>query len=300
MGGEALKVGAKYGDEALDLIKLYGVDAAQIILKYGDEGIAILQKYGDDAINLSKDHGDVAIKLMKAVDPKAAKKLLESLDDDVLDYALQQEPDVVAALSRWSEKDLREHGLELTLRAKKDAKVLANVKRLIASGPIDPKNLTQEQQTLINAITANSTQYADEGQVVLGKWVDYGSGFVESAQNTGSVHYNPHPDMWNLLGDLGKENRSEVAWLINKQVVQRAIDKGLPFEYTLNGIPFNKSAREQEAVEAIFAGTTNTEIMNILKLDYVPIRMQELLELKKAGYKYSFDEITKSYILILP
>ena len=279
---------------------MYGVDAAQIILKYGDDGIAILQKYGDDAINLSKDHGDVAIKLMKAVDPKAAKKLLGSLDDDVLHYALQQEPDAVAALSRWSEKDLREHGLELALRAKEDAKVLANVKTLIASGPIDPKRLTQEQQTLINAIAVNSTQFADEGQVVLGKWVDYGNGFVECAQNTGSVHYNPHPDMWNLLGDLSKENRSEVAWLINKQVVQTAIDKGLPVEYTLNGIPATIIDNERAAVGAIFSSKTDAEIMRILKLDYMPIRMKELQELQKAGYELAFDETTNSYILSMP
>ena len=278
LGGETLEIVAKYGDEALDLIKLYGVDAAQIILKYGDEGI----------------------KVMKAVDPEAAKKLFETLDDDVLDYALQQGHDVVAVLSRWSEADLKEHGVELALRAKKDAKVLAHIKKLITLGPIDPKRLTQEQEALINAIAANSTQFTDEGQVVLGKWVDYSSGFVEHAQATGSVHYNPHPDMWNILGDLSKENRSEVAWLINKQVVQTAIDKGLPVEYTLNGIPIENLTDESTAVEAIFAGAADTEIMNILQSKSLPIRMKELQELQKAGYKLAFDEATNSYILILP
>src|SRR5688500_1494058 len=285
-------IAKELGGETLEIVARYGDDATQIIFTYGDDGIAVLQKYGGDAINLIKDHGDVAIKIMKVVDPEAAKKLLESLDDDVLDYALQQGPDAVAALSGWNEKDLIEHGVELALRAKKDAKVLADVKRLIASGPIDPKRLTQEQQTLINTITANSTQYADEGQVVLGKWVDYGSGFVESAQNTGSLHYNPHPDMWNLLGDLSKQNRSEVAWLINQQVVQTAIDKGLPFEYTLNGIPIENLTDEITAVELIFAGAADTEIMDILQSKSLPIRMKELQELQKAGYKLAFDEAT--------
>jgi hypothetical protein len=237
---------------------------------------------------------------MRAIDPKAAKKLLETLDDDVLDYAVQQGPDTVATLSRWSEKDLREHGVELALRAKKDAKVLAAVKRLIALGPIDPKNLRKEQQMLINEIAANSTQYTDEGQVVLGKWVDYGSGFVEYAQDTGSVHYNPHPDMWSMLGDLGEQNQSEVAWLINRQVVQTAIDKGLPIEYALNGIPVKDIAKESNAVEAIFAGATNKELMETLELDYLPIRMKELQELQKAGYEFAFDETTSSYILSMP
>jgi hypothetical protein len=293
-------IAKELGGETIEKLAQYGDDAAQIISRYGDDGIAVVQKYGGDAINLIKDHGDAAIKVMKEVDPKAAKKLLETLDDDVIDYAIQQGPDAVAVLSRWTEDDLREHGVELALRAKKDAKVLTCVKRLIALGPIDPKRLTQEQQTLIREIAANSTQYADEGQVVLGKWIDYGSGFVEHAQNTGSVHYNPHPDMWSMLGELGEQSQGQVAWLINRQVVQTGINKGIPFEYTLNGIPVKDIAKESNAVEAIFAGATNREIMETLGLDYLPIRMKELQELQKAGYEFAFDEITDSYILSLP
>ena len=206
----------------------------------------------------------------------------------------------MAALSRWSAKDLREHGVELALRAKKDAKVLADVKKLIALGPIDPKHLTKEQQALINAIAANSTQYANEGQVVLGKWVDYGSGFVETAQNTGSVHYNPHPDMWNLLGDLGGANQGEAAWLINQQVIQTGINKGLPFEYTLNGVPTKVIENEHNAIEAVFAGKTDAEILESLDVKVMPIRIKELRELKNAGYKLVFDEVNNSYILTMP
>lgn len=298
VGEEVLEGAARYGDEALDLITLYGADAARIIANYGDEGIAILQKYGDDAVDLVKDYGISAVKVMEAVDPEAARNLLKTLDDDVLDYALEQGPDAVSALSRWSAEDLRKHGVELALRAKKDAKALADVKKLLALGPIDPKHLTPEQRKLINEIAANSTQYADEGQVVLGKWVDSSSGFVEAAQDTGSVHYNPHPDLWNMLGDLGQESQDEVAWLINRQVVQTGINKGLPFEYTLSGIPVDKISREKAAFEAIFDGASNTELMSILKTDYLPVRIQEILELQKAGYKFSFDKVTNSYILV--
>jgi len=261
LGGETLEAVAKYGDEALSLVTLYGDDAGQIIMTYGDDGIAVLMKYGDDAIDLINDYGSSAIKVMEAVDLEDAKELLKILDADVLDYVIQQGPDAVAALSRWSADDLSEYGAELALRAKKDAEVLADVKKLIDLGSIDPKHLTQEQQALINAIAANSTQYADEGQVVLGKWVDIGSGFVEVAQDTGSVHYNPHPDMWNLLEGLGKENRNDVAWLINQQVIQTGIDKGLPFEYTLNGLPPDKIELEQYAIDKIWEGAPNTEMI---------------------------------------
>jgi hypothetical protein len=236
---------------------------------------------------------------MGAVAPKEAEKLLETLDNDVIDYVIQQGHDAVEALSYWKEKDLREHGVELALRAKKDAKVLADVKSLIELGPIDLKNLTEKQNALIKSIAANSTQYADAGQVVLGKWVDQSSGFVEHAQDTGSIYYNPHSAMWDMLGVLGKQNQEQVAWLINQQVVQTAVDKGLPIEYTLNGIPDDNMNNERAAVRAIFSGKTDAEIMQSLRRDYMPIRMRELQELQKAGYKITFDEVNNSYVLIL-
>ena len=89
---------------------------------------------------------------------------------------------------------------------------IGSLRKLTSLGPIDPRKLTAEQKALIDAIAANSTQYADNGQVVLGKWVDISNGFVQTAQETGSIHYNPHPDMWNSLGNLGEAQREEVAW----------------------------------------------------------------------------------------
>jgi hypothetical protein len=167
-------------------------------------------------------------------------------------------------------------------------------------GPIDPAHLTREQQNLIKEIAANSTQYTDEGQIVLGKWVDYGNGFTEVARETGSAHYNPHPDMWNLLEKLGDGNREEAAWLVNKQVIQTGIDKGLPFEYTLDGVPSRDVLNEQNAIQLIFSGKTDEEIKRALRLDYIPVRMKELQELQKADYMFVFDEISNSFIISLP
>jgi hypothetical protein len=213
---------------------------------------------------------------------------------------MKQGPDAISALSGWSEKELKEFGPELALRAKKDAKVLDAIKTLINSGSIDPKNLTIEQQNLINEIAENSMQYSDGGQIVLGKWVDYGNGFTSVARETGSVHYNPHPDMWKLLGDLGKENRSETAWLINKQVIQTGVDKALPFEYTLDGIPTDDVFTELSAIEMIFSGAADTEIKSALRVNKLPVRWQELGELQKAGYEFVFDEVNNTFIFSLP
>jgi hypothetical protein len=300
LSDDALYLIEQHSDDILPLLLKYQDDAVDIINAYGDEGIAILQKYGDEAVELVKNYGTPAVKVLGSVGPKAAEKLLKTLDDDVLEYAIKQESDAVEALSLWNVEDLETHGAELALRSKKDAEVLSEVKKLIALGPIDPKHLTDEQRVLIDAIAANSTQYADGGQVVLGKWIDISNGFVETAKDTGSVHYNPHPEMWNLLGGLGKENRGEVAWLINQQVVQTGINKGLPFEYALNGVPAKVVENEHNAIEAIFAGKTDEEILDILDLKVVPIRIRELKELKNAKYKFVFDEVNNSYIFAIP
>jgi hypothetical protein len=300
LSDDALRLIEQHGDDILPLLLKYQDDAVDIINAYGDEGVAILQKYGDDAIGLVKQYGTPAVKVITSVGPEAAETLLKTLDDDVLDYAIKEGPEAVEALSLWSANELETHGAELALRAKKDAKVLSDVKKLIALGPIDPKHLTDEQRVLIDAIAANSTQYADEGQVVLGKWVDISNGFVETAKDTGSVHYNPHPEMWNLLGGLGQENQGEVAWLINQQVVQTGINQGLPFEFTLNGVPANSVKNEITAIQAIFSGKTSTEITRILKSESMPIRMREIQELQKAGYEFIFDEVNNSYIFSLP
>jgi hypothetical protein len=258
---------------------------------------AHLQKKHQDLID---KHGQIAIDALGGLDPSHANKLLKTLDPDVLDYAIQQGPDAVNALSRWDEHDLQEHGPKLALRAKKDAQALAAVEKLVSSGPIDPDNLTSEQQALIKEIAEYSTQYPDGLQIVLGKWVDNGNGFVEYAQDTGSAHYNPHTEMWNMLGSLGEENQAKVAWLINREVVKTGVDKGMAFEYSLSGVPAEDIDNEHAAIEAVFSGKSNEEIASKLEKREIPIRMKELQELQKAGYGLTFDELTDSYILIKP
>jgi hypothetical protein len=109
--------------------------------------------------------------------------------------------------------------------------------------------------------------------------------------------------MWELLGELGKENRNETAWLVNKQVIQTGIDKGLPFEYTLDGISEDMLSNEMNAVQLIWNGADDVGVLKALddagRAD-IPIRMKELKELYRANYQLSYDAVSNSYILIKP
>jgi hypothetical protein len=151
---------------------------------------------------------------------------------------------------------------------------------------------------LIETIANNSIQYAYGSQMVLGKWVNYSDGFTKISRNTSSMHYNPHPEIWNTLEELGI-NRDVTAWLVNKQVVQTGIAKGLPINFTLEGIPVKEIETEKKVVDLIFSGTTDLEIMSALGIEKLAIRWQELIELQKAGYKL-VSNLDNSYIFSLP
>jgi hypothetical protein len=303
LGDNATELIAKHGDEIIPLLVKHGDDAVEVIEKYGDDGVEVLLKFGDESealFSLIRQKDEQAIQVLKATDFESAEKLFTTLDEDVLDYAIKEGPDAVSVLSRWSDEALIQYGPELALRSGNDAKALRAIEDLVNSGPINPLSLTNKQQELINAIAENSTQYNEASQIVLGKWVDFDSGFAEVARNTGSAHYNPHPDMWNLLEDLGDEQRKLTAWLINEQVIQTGIEKGAPFEYTLHGINLDNLDTERNAIEAIWTGATDSEIMKLLKSDYMPVRMNELKELYEAGYQVSFDSMADTFIFIKP
>jgi hypothetical protein len=109
--------------------------------------------------------------------------------------------------------------------------------------------------------------------------------------------------MWKLLGELGAEGREETAWLVNKQVIQIGVERGLPFEYTLNGINLDNLTNEMEAIQSIWNGADDIGILKALddaSRMNIPVRMKELKELYKAGYKLSYDAVTSSYIFIKP
>ncbi len=282
---------------AEDVVEKTSNNAVELIssltTKLGDDVTSInkvttlLQKYGDDAVNA-----------LASVDLATAQKMLQTLDQEALDNVIEQGADAFITLSRWSEDELVEHGAELALRATRDADALKAVKELIELGPIDPNALTEAQKKLIEQIAENSIQNPDALKVVLGQWLGLDSGFIQQAMESGSLYYNPHPDVWNLLKGLGKESQEQVAWLVNEQVIQTGVNKGLPFEYTLNGI--ESAGNEMNAIEAVFSGETEEVIKKELMSDHLPFRMKELQKLKDIGFELTFDSINNSYILIKP
>jgi hypothetical protein len=280
----------------------------QVLEKVDDKTAAlvrsVVKNIGDKvasintAISLVQKYGYDAVIVLKAVEPKAAAKVFRTVDKNILDDVVKQGSDAIAAFSGWTEKELKEHAKELAARAAKDAEVLNDVKTLVGKGPIDIRNLTDEQRLLIEKIAANSTFNVDGKKIVVGKWTGLDGGFLGRAKETGSLHYSPHPDLWGLFDKL--ENQNEVAWLINKQVIQTGVGKGLPFEYTLNGILAKDIGNERAAIKAIFSDQTEETIKRKLKSDYLPVRMRELQELKNAGFDLTFDEMNNSYSLIKP
>jgi hypothetical protein len=145
-------------------------------------------------------------------------------------------------------------------------------------------------------------QQINDGHVVIGKWIDYDTGFSGYALNTSTVHYSQHPDLWPMLGNL-ENQQDNVAWLINQRAIQSKIDESLPFEYTFEGIEPNKIEFEASAIQAIWNNATTAEILDALDTvgeDDIPYRMKELQELYQAGYTYVFDEANNSYILVKP
>ena len=299
---EALAGTKKLSQEAKEAL------VKQLLEKVDDRTAALVrsvsENLGDNVVSINtsfdlvQKYGDDAVKALRIVEPDAAAKVLRTVDKKLFDDVVQQGSDAFAAFSGWSEKELKEHGKDLAARAAKDAEVLNDVKTLVSKGPIDPKNLTAEQKLLIEKIAANSTFFVDGKQVVVGKWAGLDDGFLQLARETGSLHYSPHPDLWKLFDKL--ENQNEAAWLINEQVIQTGIAKGLPFEYTLDGIPAKDIVNERAAIKAIFSGQTEEIIKKKLRSDYLPVRLRELQELKNAGFDLTFDEINNSYILMKP
>jgi hypothetical protein len=78
------------------------------------------------------------------------------------------------------------------------------------------------------------------------------------------------------------------------------VGKGLPFEYTPDGIPDMVLDNERDAIEAIFSWKpSDNDIMQLLKSDYIPVRIRELQELSQSGCKLDFNDASQSYILSL-
>jgi hypothetical protein len=108
-----------------------------------------------------------------------------------------------------------------------------------------------------------------------------------------------------LKASLGEEGAKQAAWLINQKALRPYIERGAPFEYTLRGIAVEKVKAEREAIEAIWQGKSENEVLDILKkadskLKTLPARVRELQELYSAGYTWTLDTVHNRIILIKP
>ncbi|MFZ5883422.1 MAG: hypothetical protein ACOYYI_06570 [Chloroflexota bacterium] len=275
-------------DDALAIgLPLDDVVRKELMAKFAE----ILEREGREAAlaYLKRVAGDIPL-----------EKLLGKVDDDVLVYAARSGPDAVKALAGWTDDELAAHGVELALRAERDAKAIQAAEELVKLGPIAPAHLTPKQEKLLEEIARNSMQYAENGQVVIGAWKGFDDGYIQYAMETGSAYYHNHLDVWNTLkANLGDEGAQQAAWLINQKALQPYIERGAPFEYTLKGVRDIKI--ESKVVELIWDGKSEAEILkSIPGISSFSARWRELMELYKAGYQQTFDEIANAYILVKP
>jgi hypothetical protein len=66
----------------------------------------------------------------------------------------------------------------------------------------------------------------------------------------------------------------------------------------LSGISEADLDKENAALMAVFSGKSDAEIAKAAEKQNMPIRMKEIQELYKAGYKANFDKTTNSYIFV--
>jgi hypothetical protein len=213
----------------------------------------LLQKFSEI---LEREGKDAAFDYLRRVLGDVPLAKLGLLDDDVIEYAAERGPDALKALAGWDEAALRTHGVELALRAERDAKAIKAAEELVQLGPIDPAHLTPRQEALLEEIARNSMQYAENGQVVIGTWKGLDDGYVGYAMQTGSAHYHNHQAVWDTLkSELGEEGAAQVAWLINQKALQPYIERGVPFEYTLSGMTTPRDLEiENDVIKSIWEG----------------------------------------------
>jgi hypothetical protein len=140
--------------------------------------------------------------------------------------------------------------------------------------------------------------------MVLGVWdnlLGIEGGYVDAWRQNGGLLYQSHPDVYTKLKEAFPDNYKDILWDINQTALQKQIDNGTSFEYTLNGVI--KVDNEKAAVEAIWSGANDVEILSLLndpEATKVPGRINELRELYNANYQMVFDPSINSYILRKP
>jgi hypothetical protein len=285
-GDDAVHLYEQYGKDVIPLLLAHGDDAVDIIGAYGDEGVALLTTYGKNAIGLVKDYGTPAVSLLGTLNPDSANKLLKNLDGDVIEYALTQGPDAVAALSHWPDDFLRKYGDELALRAKQDARALEAASKLVKLKDLN----TQEAKELLDTIAYNSVQNSGD-RLVLGKWVSgtLDEGFIGAARADGALFYGTNPGIEELFAKANSTDPEDLYWGVNNRVLEIATEQNLKIDYSLNGLPSESVPIEISAINAIQSGMKSGEVAEKFFKGNFPFRMKEVEVLIAHGYTFTVD-----------
>jgi len=213
-----------------------------------------------------------------------------------LDYAVQQGPDAVSALSKWEPEELEEFGVELALRAEKDAKALKALDELtkLDINSSDPA-VRAEVNRLIQEIAENSTQGGGE-RFVLGVWDNkngIAGGYVNDARLNGGAYYTSHPDVYKKLEAVFGEKDPRIdqtLWQINQAALQKQIEKGADFDYSLASLKdVEKYKAEVGYVKLLVSGNV-AEVLDTLSGESLPARLKEVQLLLDAGYTPHYDD----------
>jgi hypothetical protein len=288
---------------------LDNLDAADIdsVIKLESSTIEILSKMEPDKLaHLSNNYekivqlGPNADHLLKSVDTESFVGFVEKLDDVSLANVSNLSEGAVVALSKWEGKDLVNYGSELITRAEKDAVIFEKLTKLKElkenTGKIDFDST--EVNKLIDEIAENSIQDGS-GRFALGKWAGRDGGYIGLGRNNGYIFYESPGDFWNAVDTAVGDQKDDLFWAINQNVLEKQIKNDMIFEYTLDGINSNNIEAEKKAIAAVWNNADDDILIDLLPDSTLPSRMKELREIKAAGYSVEFIEKSNSFVFTI-
>jgi hypothetical protein len=293
LGEDGAELIDKYGVKAVPLLYDYGEKAIDIIGAYGDDGVDLLLKYGDDVVDLIEDYQTpVVTMLVNSANPVTTIKNLNllhaSLTSEAAELAIEQGEDAIGALSHWGAADLATYGDELVMRASSDADAIARATKIVSQVQSIEDLNNPEVASSLQAIASDSTMTIGQSEhFVIGKW-DNGlnGGYANEALVNGGKIYYTNPKVSELINSIDdKKLQAEIYKKINQFAIQPAIDKHLPFELTLSGMPTNKIEIITSAIEQIATGNIDNAKVILQKggVDYSSL-FEELEILNANGY----------------
>ena len=143
------------------------------------------------------------------------------------------------------------------MRASFDADAIARATKIVSQVQSIEDLNNPEVASSLQAIASDSAMTIGQSEhFVIGKW-DNGlnGGYANEALVNGVKIYYTNPKVSELINSIDdKKLQAEIYKKINQFAIQPAIDKHLPFELTLSGMPTNKIEIITSAIEQIATG----------------------------------------------